>query len=462
LDHSRPIVFELDETLAEAFDLTAGFTPEALPNLTKHFDPAWIEEALVSTGTATLRRRRLPAERTVWLILGMAIMRDWPVTEVAQQLELALPAADGTRSVAPSALAQARARLGSEPMEWLFLRTAEEWGNASADKDRWRGLALYTVDGTSMRVPDSVENRAHFGSQDAGMGRGVSGYPLMRVVVLMAVRSHLLVAATFGPHATDERVYAKSLWQSMPDRSLLLIDRHHLQADVLIPTMTTGIDRHWLSRAKTTTEFKSIRRLGPGDELVEIEVSEQARRKDRSLPTHYDVRAIRYQRKGFPPQILLTSLLNPACYPADEIRALYHERWEVEIGFDEIKTDMLDRLETIRSKSPTAVAQEMWGVLIAYNLVRLEMERIADELEVAPTRISFVASLRFFIEQWLWASTTKTPGAIPKRLGTMRDRVRRFVLPPRRADRSFPRAVKLKMSNYDRKRPEPSSRSRAK
>jgi hypothetical protein len=453
-------VFNLDETLAEAFELTAGFTPEALPNLTKHFDPAWIEEALISTGTATVRRRRLPAERTVWLVLGMAIMRDWPITEVAQQLELALPAPDGSRSVAPSTLAQARARLGPEPMEWLFLRTAEEWGNASASKDRWRGLALYTVDGTSMRVPDSAENRTHFGSQDAG--RGVSGYPLMRVVVLMAVRSHLLVAATFGPHATDERVYAKALWQSVPDHSLVLIDRHHLQSDVLVPMMTTGVERNWLSRAKTTTEFRSIRRLGAGDELVEIKISSDARRKNVSLPTHYDVRAIRYQRKGFPAQILLTSLLDPERYPADEVRALYHERWEIEIGFDEIKTDMLDRLETIRSKSPTAVAQEMWGVLIAYNLVRLEMERLAEELNVAPTRISFVASLRFFVEQWLWASTTKTPGAIPKRLGTMRDRMRRFVLPPRRIDRVFPRAVKLKMSNYDRKRPALPSKKSAK
>ena len=99
------------------------------------------------------------------------------------------------------------------------------------------------------------------------------------------------------------------------------------------------------------------------------------------------------------------------------------------------------------------MAQELWGILLAYNLVRLEMARIAAELGVVPTRISFVAALRHFVEQWLWAATTRTPGAIPKRLGTMRDRMRRFVLPPRRPERVFPRAVKLKMSNYDRKRP---------
>lgn len=461
-DHAASIVIDFDDSLAEALDFTAGFTPEAFPNLVRHLVPAWIEEALHSTGSATLRRRRLPADRTVWLVLAMAVMRDWPITEVAEQLELALPALDGSLTVAPSALTQARARLGPEPMEWLFLRTAEEWANRSASRDRWKGLALYGVDGTTMRVADSSENRDHFGSQDAGAGRGLSGYPLMRVVVLMALRSHLLVAATFGPHVIDERVYARSLWQSVPDHSLLLVDRHHLQADVLVPMMTTGTERNWMTRAKSSTEFTQIRRLGPGDDLVEIKVSTEARRKDHSLPTHFDVRAIRYQRKGFQPQTLLTSLVDPIRYPADELRVLYHERWELELGFGEIKTDMLERLETIRSKSPAAVAQEMWGVLIAYNLVRLEMERIADELGVEPTRISFVAALRFFVEQWRWASTTKTPGAIPKRLSTMRDRIRRFVLPPRRPKRTFPRAVKLKMSNYDRKRPAKfSSRSRA-
>lgn len=449
-DHHAGVI-DFEDSLLEALEFTAGFTPEAFPNLVKHLDPAWVEEALCATGTATLRRRRLPAERTVWLVLAMALLRDWPITEVAQRLELALPGLDGSRTVASSALTQARARLGDEPMEWLFLRTAEEWAHRSASRDRWRGLALYAVDGTSLRVADSVENREHFGDHDAGAGRGASGYPLTRVVVLMALRSHLLAAATFGPFNVDERRYAEALWDSVPAKSLLLLDRHYLQSNVLVPLMTQ--ERHWLSRATARTVYRSIRKLGPGDELIELQVSGEARRKDLTLPTHFDVRAIRYQRKGFEPQLLLTSLLDEKTYPADELRALYHERWEIELGFGEVKTEMLDRLETIRSKSPRAVAQELWGIFLAYNLVRLEMERIAEELDLPPTRISFVAALRFFVEQWQWAAMTSTPGAIPKRLGTMRDRIRRFVLPPRRPERTYARSVKLKMSNYDRNRP---------
>jgi hypothetical protein len=355
-------------------------------------------------------------------------------------------------------LSQARQRLGAEPLEWLFLRSAEEWAARSADRDRWRGLALYGVDGSTLRVADSPENRAHFGSHRSGRHHGgrderISGYPLMRVVVLMALRSHLLAAATFGPYATNERVYARSLLASVPDRSLLLVDRLYLQADILLPLTAGGSQRHWMTRAKSTSKYRVVKRLGAGDDLVEFDVTREARKKDPSLPKTFLARAIRFQRKGYQPTTLLTSLLDAKEYPAAELRALYHERWELELGFGEIKTDMLERLETIRSKSPLAVAQEMWGLLTAYNLVRLEMERIAIELDVPPTRISFVAALRYFVEQWLWASTTATPGAIPQRLSTMRDRVRMFLLPERRSERVFPRAVKIKMSNYPRKLP---------
>lgn len=457
----------LEETFVEALEFTAQITPQAFPNLTRHLDPDWVEEALLATGTTTLRRRRMPAEQTVWLVLGMALMRDLPITSVAQRLELALPSRNGTRSVVSSALSQARARLGPEPMEWLFLRSAEEWANRSADADRWRGLGLYGLDGTSLRVADSPENREHFGGHDSGRHEGgrderQSGYPLLKLVVLMALRSHVIGAAVFGRFATDERTYATSLWQSVPDHSLVLVDRHHLQASVLVPLMTTGTERNWITRAKASTKFTTIRRLGFGDELVEFKVSTEARRREHSLPTHFDVRAIKYQRKGYRPQLLLTSLLDEKRYPAAEIRALYHERWEIELGFGEIKTDMLERLETIRSKSPDAIAQEMWGLLIAYNLIRLEMARIASQLGVPPIRISFVAALREFAYEWSIAAAL-SPGAIPKHVATLPDRIRHYVIPPRRRERVYPRAVKIKMSNYDRKVPTiSSSRSRTK
>lgn len=432
------------------FTATAALSPDSFSRFAQHLDQEWIGEALWSTGTATIRRRRLPMEQVVWLVLGMGLMRNLPMTEILRQLDLALPDGDD-RTVAPSAIAQARARLGAAPLEWLFVRTADQWGHESATGARWRGLSVYAVDGSTMRVADSVENRLHFGGQSTH--RGESGYPQVRLVVLMAVRSHVLVSASFGPYGVDERTYAEDLWPAVPTNSLVLIDRAYLQANVLVPLCTGAANRHWLTRAKVSTKMTVLKRLGRGDTLIEMAVSSEARRKDPTLPRTFQARAITYRRKGFAAQTLLTSLTDATAYPADELRDLYHERWEIELGYDEIKTDMLAAGETLRSKSVEGVAQEIWGILVAYNLVRREAETVANELTVPPLRISFIATLREVVAECIALSRTHSPGTIPKRLASMRDRIRQFLLPERRPDRRYPRAVKVKMSNYDRKRP---------
>jgi hypothetical protein len=301
-----------------------------------------------------------------------------------------------------------------------------------------------------LRVADSKESRAHFGGPSGE--RGESGYPLVRIATLMALRSHILAAAAFGPYEDSEIVLSAFLWRDVPDNSLVAVDRGFLASGILVPLARDGHNRHWLTRAKSTTKWKVLKSLGKNDDLVELAISPQARKYDPSLPRTHVARAIKYQVKGFRPQTILTSLLDSEKYPAAEIVALYHERWELELGYDEIKTEMLDRLETIRSRTVKGVEQELWGILLAYNLVRLEMERTADDLGVEPTRISFVAALRIVCDTWMWCAVA-SPGALPARLRTMRDLFTRLVLPPRRRSRRYPRAVKIKMSNYSRKRP---------
>jgi hypothetical protein len=307
------------------------------------------------------------------------------------------------------------------------------------------------MDGSTVRVPDTPENREAFGGQRSRKG-SVSGYPMVRIVVLMALRSHLLAAAHFGRYeATHELEYARALYPAIPQGSLTVVDRLYFTASVLLGIEAGGSDRHWLTRAKSNLSARVVERFGSGDELVEMEVSPQARKLDPSLPRTWQARRIRYKRPGLREQWLLTSLRDPKRFPASEIVEIYHERWELELGYDEIKTELLDREEAIRSKKPDGVRQELWGVLLAYNLVRLEMESIAREAKIEPTRISFVEALRLMRDEWGWLSVA-SPGAIPKRLAALRRSIKRYVLPPRR-QRVYPRAVKLKMSNYDRKRP---------
>ena len=379
----------------------------------------------------------------------MALMRDRPIDDVVDKLDLALP---GPGPVAKASIAEARSRLGGEPMEWLFLRSADAWGQASADRHRWRGLGLYGVDGSTLRVPDSAKNVQHFGRHSKGTkGRGESAYPMLRIAVLMALRSHVLMAASFGAYANSESHYAADLWRFLPANSLVMGDRLYFSAGTLIPLVRDGENRHWLVRGKSSLKWKVLKRLGPGDELVEFTVSKNARQKDPSLPKKWVVRAVHYQRRGFRPEVLLTSMLDETLYPAKEIRDLYHERWELELGLDEIKTEILDSEEAIRSRTPEGVRQEIWGILLAYNLVRLEMERIADEAGVQPTRISFVVALRYIRDEWFWSYGTRSPGAIPAHLERMRQNIRRFLLPERRSSRRYPRAVKIKMSGYAKK-----------
>ena len=439
--------------LREAFECVAEVVPGELKRFQGHIDPVWIEEALEATGTATVRRRRLPADQVVWMVLGMGLLRDDAIERVVDSLDLALPSGRGGL-VAKSAIAQARQRLGDEPLAYLFATTAAAWAEKSADRHRWRGLAIYGADGTTLRVADTVENREAFGGQGAGGGRGECGYPMVRVLGLMALRSHLLSALRFADYRTGEVTLADELWRELPDDSLTIVDRNFLVADHLTSLVRSGNNRHWLTRAKSTTRLKTLCRLGKKDELVEIELSDSTRRIYPHLPAIWQARAITYQRKGFAPSVLLTSLLDPEQYPASELVAMYHERWEIELGYDEIKTHMLARQETIRSKTPQGVRQEIWGIAIAYNLVRLEMERAAAEAKVEPNRISFVYALSLVCREWQRASAPRAAiGNIPRDLATLRLNLKRLVLPSRRPNRSFPRAVKIKMSNYARKRP---------
>lgn len=433
----------------QAFHLAATFaSPPTLEDFRKQIDPAWIDEALTATGTATVRRRRLPADQVIWIVLGMGMFRDRPIEDVVSKLDLALPAAGST--IARSSVSQARDRVGSEPIRWLFERSASVWSGRSSEAHEWRGLKLYGIDGSTVRIPDTPENREAFGGQSGRKG-SESGYPMVRIAALMVLRSHLLAACSFGSYGANEIQYAWPLLDTIPSNSLTILDRGFFGARFLM-AIGAGKNRQWLTRGRSDLKSRVIKKLARGDELIELEVSKHARRQDPSLPATWRMRAVRYRRKGFRPQLLLTSLLDPLEYPAAELADLYHERWELELGYDEIKTELLDREETIRSRKPEGVKQELWGILLTYNLIRLEMAHIAAEADVEPTRISFVEALRLIRDEWEWLSVT-SPGAIPKRLETMRRNVKRYILPPRRV-RSFPRAVKIKMSSYDRKRPE--------
>ena len=177
-----------------------------------------------------------------------------------------------------------------------------------------------------MRVP----TRPRIGRPSAGQkGNGLragSAYPMVRVLALVAARSHVPSAIRFGAYAIGEVTLARDLWSDLPHDSLTLIDRNCLVAADLRRPCKDGANRHFITRAKSSPRLRVIKRLGKGDALVEIELSTQTRRSNPGLPERWTARAITCQREGFPKSVLLTSLVESVQYPRNELIALYPER----------------------------------------------------------------------------------------------------------------------------------------
>jgi hypothetical protein len=204
----------------------------------------------------------------------------------------------------------------------------------------------------------------------------------------------------------------------IPEDSLTIVDRGFLSYLIIFQLVAERRNRHFLCRAKKNTRYEVVGRLPDGTALAFIDPSKSLRRQEPGIPGPLEVRAITYQHPGGQKGVLLTTLIDHVAYPAEEIIRLYHERWELELAFDEVKTDMLERKEALRSKKPEGVYQEVWALLLTYNLVRREMQLTATETDVDPSRISFKNSL-LFIRNFFVSARYVSPGSLPKHLGEL-------------------------------------------
>ncbi|THC38071.1 IS4 family transposase [Massilia sp. Mn16-1_5] len=426
-------------------DYAAELAPHEFERFASLIDPEWIDEALRQTGTVSLRRRRLPAEHMVWLVIGLALFRNEAIWHIVQQLDLA----NGPvlHPPVPSAAVAARERLGEAPMAWLFKRLAGSWGSRPVpDNGLFHGLRSYAVDGVVWSLPDTPANLEHFGGPSNDHGGGA--WPQLRAVCLMDTYTHLIRAASFGDYRTGELSFAASLMQAVPDASLTIFDRAYFSAAFLLDWQKAGDQKHWLMRAKTPLRHEVVHEFAPGDYLVRMPVSPRAQKLHPELPSHWQARLIKC-KVGGQTREFLTSLCDAQRFPARDIAAHYVQRWEIELGFREIKQGMLKKATTLRSKLPELVRQEVWGLLIAYNLLRHEIAQMASELRVPPQRLSF-QWLALAITTALYHWPLQTPGTFPKRLAMLHEQARVYLLPERRA-RSYPRVVKQPRSKFPMK-----------
>ena len=415
--------------LSSQLHVTTDVLPLAgLDRLAAHLPLLWIEAALSATGTASIRRRRLPAEQVVWLVIALALYRHQSMPEVLATLDLALPSPLAP-AVSKSAVTQARQRLGAAPLEQLFGQTAGAWCAQDIKRHGWKGLSLWAMDGTTFRAPDSAGNRLHFGAQSYASGK-VASYPQIRAVSITAIPTHLVADMAFGQYGKNEMLYAKPLVERIADHSLTIFDRGFLCAEILLGLTLQGEQRHYLIPAKSNTKWEMLSGTDK-DCLVRMRVSPQARAKAPHLPEHWTARAVRMVSANGKVRILLTSLLDRRRFKAEDLADCYRRRWEIETSYRELKQSMLGDALTLRSQQPEGVEQEIWGALIAYNLVRLEMAKAAIQARVEPTDLSFLRALHILQNEMIWA-VGMAPGKLPAHLQRLRTQLQFAIVEKRR------------------------------
>lgn len=416
-----------------------------LKALTEVLPSSLIAECLSEAGKKDQRSDgKLPMALLPWLLIGMGLFRD---LSIAQVLSRVVAATGGLvrwgRAELPHAtsLAKARDRLGWEVVRAIFRRFAALLTEHHSTALLWRGLSVFTLDGTTFRTPDTPANEAWFGRPGTSRG-GTSAYPHLRAVMLVGAWTHVVADVVFGPYHVNELKLAEHMLERLKPGMLLLLDRaFHC---FVWPARLLERKTDFVMRAKSgrcVTKPTKLRRLGPGDWLCVLRANEYTRRR---WPGYDDVRVrmITRRRKGFRPVTVLTSLLSADDYPAQEIFNLYQDRWEAELGYRELKVHLADEPVPFRSYRPDRVLQEAYGLLIAYNAVRALMCRGAEVAGVAPIGLSFTECLEH-VRVALMTHTTEAD---------LVDAISRRILPPRRPGRSYPRAVKIKFSKWPRKR----------
>jgi IS4 transposase len=223
------------------------------------------------------------------------------------------------------------------------------------------------------------------------------------------------------------------------------LDKGFFSAKLLLDISERGDQRHWLIPAKKNVVYEVVEDYGKGDRLIKMRVSQQARKRDPSLSSHWTARAVTYEVDG-KERTVLTSL--PAAqYSAQQVAKLYHERWEIELGFRDIKSSMQNNAITLRSKKVELVYQELWGLLLAYNLIRREASLAAVEHHRAPADISFKFAFQFIATQLIVMAGAVSPSHTPRRLRELRGCLGDLFI-EKRPRPSRPRTVKISKTRY--------------
>ena len=357
--------------------------------------PADVVHAVLDEhGCNSQRLRSFPAVAGVYYCMALSLYPEAAYEEVfaavAQGLAWAAGAAEPAR-VAKSSISGLRSKLGSAPLAELVQRCCTPMADARSHPEAfYGGLRVVAIDGSNFELPDEDDNVLHFGRP--GSRTGVSGYPQAQCAVLVECATHAILGAHLGPYRAGEWEICKPLLSRLAPGMLCLADRGFNGYEHWRQAVATGAQMLW--RCAINRQLPVRRMLADGSYISEIYPPAKGRRE--AAAQAIEVRVIEYALPGLPdaqPRYrLLSTLLDAHAAPALELAALYHERWQVEAVFDELKTHLHQRRRVLRSKTAELVKQEFYGWVLAHRAVRWLMHEGASRHRVQHAQLSFTAN----------------------------------------------------------------------
>jgi len=380
----------------------------------------------------TLSQRRVYGK----MVSGLRTIRD----DVAEQIP------------ARSALSYRREQLGGEILQELFVKVAGPKALPQTPGAFWKGRRLLALDGTVESVADTADNRETFRySSDDEISR--SPFPQARLLLLVECATHLICDVEISSCRQAEATGARLLLERAElEHSLILWDSGFHSSWAIFQVRSGG--GHVLGRLRSNVLLSACEYLLDGSYLTWIYEDQDHHRGQRML-----VRVITYtftdpRIPGAGEQVyrLVTTLLDPFAYPAKEVAVLYHERWHVELVIDETRTHLRLSARTLRSLTPEGVFQEIYALLLAHLVVRTLILQAAEQVQIAPTQISFTETIRVMDESLIPLGLV----CAPRRQQMVEHLIREIGHQrlPKQPVRIQARVVKRVRSRYERKKPE--------
>ena len=354
-----------------------------------------IDAVLAETGRQSQRQRQLPARVVVYYVMALALYAQASYGEVLRCLLegvrwLRLGGVD-LAVATKSAITRARIRLGAAPMQALFERLARPFATPGAPGAWYRGRRLVSLDGSTIDLPDTPELEARYGRP--GASRGISSFPQLRLLGLAECGTHALFAVALGRLDVSEVQLAPPLLAQLRPEMLCLADRAFVGFALWGTARATGSDLLWRVRANQI--LPCHKRLADGSYLSCLYASPKHRRHDEGGQV---VRVIEYRLEGVPGAEplyrLITTLLDPVAAPAAELAALYHERWESEGIFAELKVSLPGERLMLRSRRADLVEQEVYGLLLVHLALRQLIYEASRQTGCDPDQLSFLHTVR--------------------------------------------------------------------